>query len=272
MQYLNKVINTLKMTAALAIPLAFSMPKANAEIINEQTANNVLTERFQQYSDQDKIQWFGINYPVDLNGKIFTVNVLYLQDGIYKIEKYFTDDASIIKELEDYAKQLGIPITAIPPASSIDDIKNDSDANVISGLPQTNINYKNGFGEVEVGCEPIDDADGYYFSCGPYGTDTRSTEKNSQENSYKFKINPGKYLISSRISKDGVKGPISAMPIENWIGDLNKDGNFDISDVILCLRQAIELDPRIPDSDVNFDETTDISDVILILRKAIGLD
>jgi len=56
-------------------------------------------------------------------------------------------------------------------------------------------------------------------------------------------------------------------------GDINSDGNTDISDVILCLRQAIGLDSANPDySDMNDDGSVDISDVILILRKAIGLD
>jgi hypothetical protein len=55
-------------------------------------------------------------------------------------------------------------------------------------------------------------------------------------------------------------------------GDINKDGSIDISDVILCLRMAIEIDP--PDlnlADMNDDESIDILDVILVLRKAIGL-
>ncbi|MCM8816200.1 MAG: hypothetical protein NC913_01635 [Candidatus Omnitrophica bacterium] len=47
----------------------------------------------------------------------------------------------------------------------------------------------------------------------------------------------------------------------------------DISDVILCLRQAIGLDPvNIELADMNEDGQVDISDVILVLRKAIGLD
>lgn len=56
-------------------------------------------------------------------------------------------------------------------------------------------------------------------------------------------------------------------------GDVNKDKLIDISDVILILRQAVELDP--PDislADVNGDGEVDISDVILTLRKAVGLD
>ncbi len=56
-------------------------------------------------------------------------------------------------------------------------------------------------------------------------------------------------------------------------GDINGDGGVDISDVILCLRMAIELDPVNPSlADMNNDGTVDISDVILVLRKAIGLD
>jgi len=56
-------------------------------------------------------------------------------------------------------------------------------------------------------------------------------------------------------------------------GDLNGDTQIDISDVILCLRMAISLDPvDIYLGDMNDDNNVDISDVILILRKAIGLE
>lgn len=56
-------------------------------------------------------------------------------------------------------------------------------------------------------------------------------------------------------------------------GDINGDSEVDISDVILCLRMAIGLDPVNPAlADINNDKTVDISDVILVLRKAIGLD
>ncbi len=56
-------------------------------------------------------------------------------------------------------------------------------------------------------------------------------------------------------------------------GDINVDGTVDISDVILCLRQAVNLDPsNVDTADMNGDGVVDISDVILILRKAIGLD
>jgi len=51
------------------------------------------------------------------------------------------------------------------------------------------------------------------------------------------------------------------------------DEGVDISDVILCLRMAIGLDPgNLNLADMNDDGTVDISDVILVLRKAIGLD
>ncbi len=68
-------------------------------------------------------------------------------------------------------------------------------------------------------------------------------------------------------------------------GDINSDGKIDISDVILCLRIALELpvvildetfNPPYPDwlietADMNEDGVIDISDVIKILRKAVGL-
>jgi len=57
------------------------------------------------------------------------------------------------------------------------------------------------------------------------------------------------------------------------MGDIDGDGEVDISDVILCLRQAVGLDPPQPDlADINEDGEVDISDVILILRIAVGLD
>jgi len=56
-------------------------------------------------------------------------------------------------------------------------------------------------------------------------------------------------------------------------GDINGDGEVDISDVILCLRQAVGLNPPEPSlADINGDGEVDISDVILILRIAVGLD
>lgn len=69
-------------------------------------------------------------------------------------------------------------------------------------------------------------------------------------------------------------------------GDINGDEVVDISDVIMCLRMAIELpltirqqqyQPPYPAwlisrADMNNNNVIDISDVILTLRKAIGLD
>jgi len=56
------------------------------------------------------------------------------------------------------------------------------------------------------------------------------------------------------------------------LGDINKDGVVDISDVILDLRIALALDSFKPCSDINGDNAVDISDVILTLRMALGLD
>ena len=58
----------------------------------------------------------------------------------------------------------------------------------------------------------------------------------------------------------------------SYMGDINGDGNVDISDVILVLRMALQLDPIKPCSDINNDGAVDISDVILTLRMALGLD
>ena len=56
------------------------------------------------------------------------------------------------------------------------------------------------------------------------------------------------------------------------MGDINNDGIVDISDVILILRMALQIDPIQPCSDINNDGIVDISDVILTLRMALGLD
>lgn len=56
------------------------------------------------------------------------------------------------------------------------------------------------------------------------------------------------------------------------LGDINKDGVIDISDVILVLRIALKIDLIQPCSDINKDGFVDISDVILTLRMSLGLD
>jgi hypothetical protein len=56
------------------------------------------------------------------------------------------------------------------------------------------------------------------------------------------------------------------------LGDINRDGAVDISDVILELRIVLQLDPDKPCSDMNGDGIVDISDVILVLRMALGID
>jgi hypothetical protein len=63
-----------------------------------------------------------------------------------------------------------------------------------------------------------------------------------------------------------------ASKIYQLLGDINKDGIIDISDVILDLRIALGLDPPQPCGDINGDGVDDISDVILTLRMALGLD
>ncbi len=60
-------------------------------------------------------------------------------------------------------------------------------------------------------------------------------------------------------------------PHGGQLGDIDKNGIVDISDVILCLRMAIGLDQPDQVGDMNQDGLIDIGDVILILRKAIGL-
>lgn len=57
-----------------------------------------------------------------------------------------------------------------------------------------------------------------------------------------------------------------------YLGDINCDDVIDISDVILVLRLALQLDPPKDCSDINADGLVDISDVILTLRMALQLD
>jgi hypothetical protein len=57
------------------------------------------------------------------------------------------------------------------------------------------------------------------------------------------------------------------------LGDVNRDGTVDISDVILELRRALCISCLpLPCSDINGDGYVDISEVILTLRIALGLD
>jgi photosystem II stability/assembly factor-like uncharacterized protein len=60
--------------------------------------------------------------------------------------------------------------------------------------------------------------------------------------------------------------------LSRLVADINMDDKLDISDVILTLRIALQLDPPTACSDVNGDGHVDISDVILTLRMALGLD
>ncbi|HQL65092.1 MAG TPA: hypothetical protein PLS78_04455, partial [bacterium] len=86
-------------------------------------------------------------------------------------------------------------------------------------------------------------------------------------------LDPDNDGYSNLIEYQAGSNPHNKNSIPGNKGDLNNDGITDISDVILCLRQAIFLDPQTPSSaDMNDDGSIDISDVILVLRKAIGLD
>ena len=61
----------------------------------------------------------------------------------------------------------------------------------------------------------------------------------------------------------------------SYMGDINGDGNVDISDVILVLRCALGLSINYqcqPCGNINGAAQIDISDVILTLRMALGLD
>jgi hypothetical protein len=96
------------------------------------------------------------------------------------------------------------------------------------------------------------------------------------------------YFLMSTLGQPTAIGPASSMNYLNYagfwytlpqpqegcyyLGDLNCDDVIDISDVILELRLALQLDPPKSCSDINADTVVDISDVILTLRMALVLD
>jgi exo-beta-1,3-glucanase (GH17 family)/DNA-binding beta-propeller fold protein YncE len=79
-------------------------------------------------------------------------------------------------------------------------------------------------------------------------------------------------LSAGQPTNDQIRRIIFKPIVSNLLGDINKDGAVDISDVILVLRIALEIDPVKPCSDINNDGIVDISDVILTLGMTLGLD
>ena len=81
-------------------------------------------------------------------------------------------------------------------------------------------------------------------------------------------VNPGMTEVAGN-GKDDDCNPATQISL---MGEINKDDLVDISDVILELRMALQIDPIKPCSDINKDGVVDISDVILTLRMALKLD
>ncbi len=79
-------------------------------------------------------------------------------------------------------------------------------------------------------------------------------------------------VVDGKCDPDCQAGQDSDCAAPAYLGDLNKDGSVDISDVILELRIALQLDPQVACSDINANGGVDISDVILTLRMALDLD
>jgi putative hemolysin len=79
-------------------------------------------------------------------------------------------------------------------------------------------------------------------------------------------------VADGKCDPDCQAGQDSDCAAPGYLGDLNKDGSVDISDVILVLRIALQLDPQVACSDINADGGVDIADVILTLRMALELD
>ncbi len=99
-------------------------------------------------------------------------------------------------------------------------------------------------------------------------------------------INTGSWIIPGEqvvtIEKDENEG-VTATYVK--LGDIDANGDVDISDALLALRMTVRLSVTIGDveysspyplalilrADYNEDGTVDIADVMLILRKSIGL-
>lgn len=98
----------------------------------------------------------------------------------------------------------------------------------------------------------------------------------------------GEYEFSGIIKTSSDEQQIEGDTVieEGGSGDINNDGNVDISDVLLCLRIAINQDVSINGetysppypfwlvdlADIDRSGDVDISDVIIILRISIGLN
>ncbi len=151
--------------------------------------------------------------------------------------------------------------------------------NAPSFSPSPGIFY-NFFPDVEITCSTQD-------ATVRYTTDGSEPTTNSTVYSMPLHITETT-LIKAKAFKEGAT-PSSTLEgtftIQIQKGDINRDATVDISDVILCLRMAVELGITVDQqlynkpyndwlmtiADVNNDTVIDISDVILCLRIAVGL-
>ncbi len=137
-------------------------------------------------------------------------------------------------------------------------------APVFSQQSQTFYNF---FPDIEISCDT-------FGATIYYTTDGSDPDQNSTAYSIPMHLTQST-TIKARAYKSGYS-PSSIASAQYTIqinkGDINKDTSVDISDVILCLRMAINLNqPDIQKADIDKDGFIDISDVILILRISIGL-
>jgi len=142
-------------------------------------------------------------------------------------------------------------------------------------------NFYNFFPDVEIACSTEN-------AVIHYTIDGSEPDENSSVYSLPLHITQST-TIKARGYKQGMSPSSIAQGVYNieiQKGDINRDRIIDISDVILCLRMAVELDITVDQqsyskpyndwliaiADMNGDSGVDISDVIKVLRKAIGLD
>jgi len=211
--------NMRSLVYAIPFGIAIATYIGNAAPVDEATGDNALNTVSQQQLNDGAIDWYAINQDIDLNGKIFNVDDLYLQ-GQFKILEYFSpsDTADFINNLLKEANNLGVPCYIIPHADSENEIKEDADAAVRSDIPKVKVNAEPGINSITAFCDRID-TDTYIFYCAPLGQDPRTSPETVIETEgtpqYSFtNLQPGvKYIIVARAVKDipnkDTKGPLS---------------------------------------------------------------
>jgi len=186
--------------------------------VNENDADKIMSNKIEQYLNDGVIDWYSENYNVDFDGKIFEVDCLYFQNGIFNIIEYASssDSPDYINDLVENANSYGVPCFTIPIASSEDEIKSDIDA-IFSGLQKPVATAIPGTESVTVACDVVEGAEAYAFYCAPVGENVRPSEKLVLASEVKDKpsaiftlLDPNEtYLATARIIADNQEGPYS---------------------------------------------------------------